>query len=65
MAKKPKFGVTKAYIDGGKVRVYVTKMATDTTFQIELTYEDHPDVERNVDAFSRYLADKIEQVLEE
>jgi hypothetical protein len=65
MVKKVKFGVTKTYIDASKVKVYVTKLATDTTFQIELTYEDHPDLERNVDAFARYLADKIEQVLEE
>lgn len=65
MAKIIKFGVVKAYIDELKVRATVQKSGTDTKFQIELAYEDYPDVRKNVDAFASYLADKIEQVLEE
>lgn len=65
MAKTPKFGVLRATITETSIKAKLARYGTDTKFEIELAFEDYPDVEKNVEAFARYLADKAEQILGE
>lgn len=60
-----RFGVVKVTFDSQKLMMRLSKIGTDTKFNIELYYADYPDLLKNVEAFSSYLVDKAELILEQ